>query len=371
MNNNSSSNSQFAGVSGGALSLLRNCVGASKGERLLIVEEPADAGYYDPLAPGLAASAGRAMGLHVYETQAPPGINSADDMTIFLNSLRGFDHVIFFARIGDQIRFNSIDNLPPATMCYTLDSDNLDSEFATACHHGLCEVKDAIDTAFANARKVHVTCPLGTDYIGSFATGREKNADVSIKRFPMLVPRPVPACGYQGKVVLSRFLTGTGSRFYEPYCLPLQQDVTAVIIDNAIVDFDGPADSVAQVRRHYEHVASLYSLDAMYVHSWHAGIHPACEFTTDATRDLVRWSGSSFGSPRILHFHTCGNYAPGEISLTILDPTITVDDVPLWADGRLHPERLPDGDALCARHPELTALYRQPKRRIGLDSALL
>jgi hypothetical protein len=369
--NNSSSNNQFAGVSGGALSLLRNCVGASEGDRLLIVEEPADAGYYDPLAPGLAASAGRAMGLHVYETQAPPGINSSHDMAMFLNSLRGFDHVIFFARIGDQIRFNSIENLPPATMCYTLDGNNLDSEFATACHHGLGEIKEAIDSAFANARTVRVTCPLGTDYAGVFATGREKNADVSIKRFPTLVPRPVPASGYSGRVVLSRFLTGTGSRFYEPYCLPLERDVVAVMENNAIIEFEGPTDCVERVRHHYQHVASLYSLDAMYVHSWHAGMHPACEFTTDAASDLVRWSGSSFGSPRILHFHTCGSFAPGEISINILDPTITVDDVPLWVDGTLHPERLPDGDTLCARHPQLAALYRQPKRRIGLDSALL
>ncbi len=367
--NNSSSDDQITGVSGGALSLLRNCVGATAGERLLIVEEADDAGYYDPLAPGLAASAARAMGLHVYETQAPPGINSPQDMAVFLNSLRGFDHVIFFARIGDQIRFSSVNDLPPATMCYTLDSTKLDSDFATACHQGLCEIKEAIDTAFASARTVNVTCPLGTDYTGSFTTDREKTTDVSIKRFPMLVPRPVPALGYQGKVVLSRFLTGTGSRFYEPYCLPLQENVIAVLEDNAIIRFEGPKDAVMSVRRHYEHVASLYSLDALFVHSWHAGIHPACEFDTDAASDLVRWSGSSFGSPRILHFHTCGDYAPGEISWNILDPTITVDGVALWVNGTLHPELLPGGESLCQRHPQLAELYRQPKRHIGLDSA--
>jgi hypothetical protein len=368
---NSSSNGQFDGVSGGALSLLRNCVGAVEGDRLLIVEEAADAGYYDPMAPALAASAGRAMGLHVYEMQAPPGINSADDMTIFLNSLRGFDHVLFFARIGDQIRFNSVENLPPATMCYTLDGSNLNSDFATACHHGLCEFKEAIDTVFASAREVTVTCPLGTDYRATFAASRKKTDDVSIKRFPTLVPRPVAAQGYQGEIVLSRFLTGTGSRFYEPYCLPLEDNVVARVRDNTITGFDGNADTVASVQRHYEYVASLYSLDAMYVHSWHAGMHPACEFNADATADLVRWSGCSFGSPRILHFHTCGSYAPGEISWNILDPTITVDGVTLWEDGTLHPERLPDGELLCARHPELSSLYQQPKRHIGLDTAVL
>jgi len=209
--NNSSSNDQFSGVSEGALSLLRNCVGATEGDRLLIVEEAADAGYYDPLAPGLAASAGRAMGLHVYETQAPPGINNPEDMAVFVNSLRGFDHVIFFARVGDQIRFNSVESLPPATMCYTLDSTKLDSDFATACHHGLCKIKEALDAVFVRAREVRVTCPLGTDYVGNFTSARKATTDVNIKRFPTLIPKPVPALGFEGKVVLSRFLTGTGS----------------------------------------------------------------------------------------------------------------------------------------------------------------
>ena len=117
---------------------------------------------------------------------------------------------------------------------------------------------------------------------------------------------------------------------------------------------------------HHEDIAKRFGVDPWYVHSWHAGIHPGCIFPSDARHNLLRWSGSAFGNPRVLHFHTCGEYAPGEISWTIIDPTIYVDDVPVWENGDLYPERLPNGEHLLDAHPRLRELYQQPLRDIGL-----
>ncbi len=355
-------------LSAGAISLLRDCVGGRSGERLLIVEEPRGSGYYDEHAPRLAAQVGRSMGMTVYNIEAPTNLDSQQAVVNLLDALRGFDRVVFFARVGDQIRFSDTSGLPPATMCYTLCRDMLDSAFGTACYQGMCAVKAAIDDAFNQASSIHITCPLGTDYRGRIKYAKTTPLEVSLKRFPMLVPRPVPADEFSGKIVLSRFLTGTGSQFYEPYCLSLESDVFAIVDSNCIVRFEGDATQVARVVAHYEDIALRFSIDPWYVHSWHPGIHPGCSFPTSAQTDLMRWSGSAFGNPRLVHFHTCGDYAPGEISWTISDPTIRIDDVTVWQAGSLHPDRVAGGKQVLNEHPNLAALYRHPCRDIGLDN---
>ncbi len=353
-------------ISAGALCLLRNCVGAQSGDRLLVVTEPSGAGYYDEAAPQLTAAAARSLGLRVYETEAPIALKTATDIAAFVNVLRGFDHVVFFARVGDQLRFSDLYGVPPATMCYTLGREMLDSAFGTACYQGLCTVKNAVNSAFESAEHIRITCPLGSDYTGRPPRSIAQSQDVSLKRFPMLVPKPVPAVGFSGRVALSRFLVGTGSRFYEPYYLPLETTVFAHVENNLILGFEGNETQCARVRAHYLQVSEQFDIDPWFVHSWHAGIHPACTFPADATKDLLRWSGSAFGNPRILHFHTCGDYAPGEISWNIIDPTIYLDDVAVWQNGQLFPERLPGGSQMLDPHPRLAELYRIPDREIGI-----
>ena len=351
-------------VSAGALSLLRDCVHGGPGESVLIVEEPRGAGYYDDEAQKMAAAAGRAMGMRVYETEAPDSLGNADEVNAFVDTLRGFDHVIFFTRVGDQIRFADLPGMPSSTMCYALDRDMLDSTFAAACHHGMCELKVAIDDAFAAASEAHVTCPSGTDYIGDPSAFAADSVEVRLKRFPMLVPRPVPSAGFRGRIALTRFLVGTGSQFYVPYSLYLQDTVFALVEDNRILGFEGP--EADKVRAHYERVGAKFDLDPWVMHSWHAGMHPGCGFGAEAESQIVRWSGSAFGNPRVLHFHTCGDYAPGEISMNVFDPTITLDGVALWEDGQLFPERFEGCADVLARHPRLSELFRTPRRDIGI-----
>jgi len=350
----------------GAMSLIRNCVDGSAGERLLIVSEPEKNGVYDGRAAKLAAAAGRAFGMTVYELESNSFFSNEDEKSILLDSLRGFDHIVFFSRVGDQIRFSSNDNMPSSTMCYTLDQESLNSNFGTACHHGMSEIKYAIETALKNSQAIRVTCPLGTNYVGRPDWGSDTSKEVSLKRFPLLVPQPIPARGLSGRIALSRFLIGTGSQYYDPYYLPLPNRVFAHIEDNRIVSFDGSDEDVQSVENHYRNVSDQLTIDPWYVDSWHAGIHPGCNFTTDAQTDMMRWSGTAFGNPRILHFHTCGQYAPGEICWNILDPTVTVDGVALWEAGSLHPERLPDGKAVLERHPQLAELFANPVKEIGL-----
>lgn len=352
----------------GGMTLIRDCVGGRAGERLLIVSEPEDTGVYDRQAAKLAAAAGRALGMTVYELESHSFVNSDEEKSILLDSLRGFDHIVFFSRVGDQIRFSHNENMPSSTMCYTLNQESLNSNFGTACHHGMGEIKQAIDLAFLQSTEIRVTCPLGTAYSGKPDWGTQSPNDVNLKRFPLLVPQPIPARGFHGRIALSRFLIGTGSKFYEPYYLPLPNTVFARIENNKIVQFEGRDDDVKLVEEHYTNVSQQLSIDPWIVDSWHAGIHPGCNFKAEAANDMMRWSGTAFGNPRILHFHTCGNYAPGEICWNILDPTVIIDGITVWDAGTLFPERLPGGAEILARHPNLAELFANPVKEIGLSS---
>lgn len=353
---------------GGAMALLRDCVGGKMGERLLIVSETGQSGFYDENATKQAAAAGRALGMIVYEMQSQSFFKDDIEKTALLDSLVGFDHVVFFSRVGDQIRFSNNLNIPSSTMCYTLDREALNSNFGTACYHGMQEIKLALDTAITTAKHIEVTCPRGTKFTGCPDWGVDEPLDVCLKRFPLSVQQPVAAKGFTGRIALSRFLVGTGSRHYEPYYLPLPNDVFAIVEHGRIKKFEGAAQDVESVEQHYDHVSKIFSIDPWCVDSWHAGIHPGCHFDDNAEADILRWSGTAFGNPRILHFHTCGEYAPGEISWNILDPTVTIDGVAVWEAGKLHPERVQGGQEILQRHPDLAKLFENPSTQIGLSA---
>lgn len=350
----------------GATCLLKECVELKRGERLLLVREEPGLNYYDDEIPVNVEETARALGAQVEVLVASDPEQFQQQPDEFLKQLAGFDHVVFFSRIGDQIRFRKNDYLPDITMVYTLSNEMLESSFGTACYCGMMEIKRAIDIAFFTANDVTVTCPLGTELQGKPQWPAGDGHDVSIKRFPMLVPTPVPANGFSGKIVISRFLIGTGCHDYSPYSLMLDEDIVASVENNRITGFSGQAHICEQIEKHYDHVSSLFDIDAYYIHSWHAGIHPGCSYTEPAFDNLIRWSGSAFGSPRLLHVHTCGSYAPGEISWNIKDPTISVDGIKLWEAGHLHPARLESCREIFKDHPRLEQLFNNPYTAIGL-----
>ena len=86
-----------------------------------------------------------------------------------------------------------------------------------------------------------------------------------------------------------------------------------------------------------------------------------------ASINPVRWSQTVFSNPRILHFHTCGLGPPGEICWMIIDPTITIDGVNLWENGRLCPERFRQTREVLELDSDLAIAFLSPVDAIGLD----
>lgn len=351
-----------------AENLLSNCAGLQPGNRLLILHETEGEGYYDDrIAPAIAhAASARAIRTTLCAVPFEASVDNLDDEVTDL--MAEADCTIFFARLGDQVRFRSLPQGSRAVVSYVLDMDMLSSPFGTAHYQAFIELKEAIDAYLAEAQEIRVTCPFGTDFAGPGPGWRKKpKQDVTIIRFPMSVFAPVPAAEYSGRAALAGFLMGTGSRYYEPYGRQLSQRLLAHFERGRLTGFRGAQADIAAANAHYDDIAARYGIDRNAVHSWHAGIHPGCSFSHPVASNFLRWSGGAFGNPRILHFHTCGDYAPGEISWNVLDPTIRVDGVVVWEDGRLHPERIPGGSAIMDAYPCAASVFGQPARDVGID----
>jgi len=352
------------GLHAGIENMLRRCAGLVPGQSMLIVTEPADGGYYDPeLAPEVARTAA-AMGVRVTLLELPFSPVATPPAPEIMAQIRDADAAVFLSRRGDQLRFEPVMAEAAPVICYALDRGMMASAFGRVDHRGLVALMECLNRAFANAARIRVTCPLGTDFEGPGAQFPHATGEVTIRRFPLSVFKPVPAGAYFGTLALAGFVPGSGRTYYSPHHLPLKGVLRVAFEGTRITGFDGP--DAPQAIAHFAQVGRLLGVDPMLLHSWHAGIHPGCAYARPASDNPARWSGAAFGNPRVLHFHACGDYAPGEVSLNVIDPTILLDDVPVWERGRLYPARVPGGAAVLAEYPCLAAAFADPAQDIGL-----
>ena len=346
--------------------LLFQCAEAKTGQSLLIVHETTEQSFYDPLLPSIVSEHAKALGFSVCfeEIEFDPKVR--DPCPRLVQAMRLADHTLFLARLGDQIRFRPGSEKFSKIISYALDGDMLASDFGTADYKGFEFLKAVIDKVIADAGSIQVTCPAGTNFSGNIKNPENELVDVELKRFPMSIFTPVPTLHFSGRIAQNGFLVGTGSQYYTPYACALKETLFVDFKGNKITKFYGCKEDVATAKNHYKFVSRKYGIDPYFVHSWHAGMHPACQFSGPASQSFERWSGSAFGNPRLLHFHTCGEYPPGEISLNIVDPTIVVDGVAIWQEGQLYPSRLPGGSNIFYEYPALARVFDDPSVDIGL-----
>lgn len=350
----------------GLKNLLINCADAQFGDKILFVHESSDQTYFGNDLPAMLSEATSKLGLEAQFFEVPFEREPKSPDFKLSAEIAKADKTVFFARIGDQMRFRSDGNPNSQVVSYALDSKMLSSRFGTTDCRAFEKLKQLIDGMMARADNIRVTCPLGTDFGGYLTPLMESEGDVTIKRFPMTVFKPADAEHFSGRVAQAGFLVGTGSHYYTPYACELEDTLFVEFKGKRIVGFDGTPATVAAAEQHYQAVGKQLGIEPYYVHSWHAGIHPGCAYYEKASENFERWSGGAFGNPRMLHFHTCGAYPPGEISLNIVDPTIAIDGIKVWDNGRLHPERVHGGQKLMETFPGLVEAFDQPQSEIGL-----
>lgn len=349
----------------GAYNLLVNCAKCERGQKLLIVYETEDDGYYGPELAQVVEMVGNQLGLVTEMYGVPLYRDVIDPEPALMDKMETVFCTVFLARLGDQIRFRPQNTSTTQIISYVLDGDMLASSFGTIAYQAFEQLKDLVNQSVVGAKEIHVTCPAGTDFKGTPEEFFPETGDTALMRFPVSVFTPIPAIGFTGRVAQTGFLTGTGSHYYTPGSCELKKTLMVNFEGSRIVGFDGSPEDVASAKAHYEFVGKKYGIDTYFVHSWHAGIHPGCTYNQTAASDLERWSGGAFGNPRLLHFHTCGEYPPGEISLNILDATVRIDGVAVWEDGKLFPDRIAGGAALLDAYPDMRAAFENPATQVG------
>lgn len=360
---------QHSDIAAGVENMLIRCGGLAPGDTVLIIREPAGLGFYDEAIVAEVMKAATDLDLRPTLRQEPFSATAVTPGPDLAAAITSADLTVFLARLGDQLRFRGLPADPRAIVCYALDAGMLGSAFGRLDHSAVTSMRDCIDTALAAASEIRITCPAGTDMRGKISDLGPRPEDTKTIRFPLPVHTPVPAAEFSGHVAQVGFLVGTGSNYFHPYAIGLENTLNIKIDGNRITGFEGHPSDVANAEAHYAMVAERFGIDRNFVHSWHAGIHPGCAFAAPASASFERWSSGAFGNPKLLHFHTCGNYAPGEISLNILDPTVRLDGVPLWDRGRLCPDRVTGGAEILAAHSALRAAFATPAQDCGTGSS--
>ena len=155
----------------------------------------------------------------------------------------------------------------------------------------------------------------------------------SVDLFPVMIFAPLTCTGMSGRLAMSHWLTTSSTRKYPDPVLKLDTTVTAHIERGRITRFEGNAAEVGRTRDHFERIGRLVGGDPMAVNSWHTGINPRTFYKERPEDNVERWGDLVYGSPRFTHFHACGS-DPGDISIMLLDATISFDGEDYWKDGR-------------------------------------
>ena len=170
------------------VNLLAHCAGLEPGARLLVVGEEKQAGYYDGRIAETVARVAADQGYRTAVESRPFCTDVAGIDEPLASRMAAVDCTLFFARLGDQLRFRDMPPGSRSVVCYTLDIEALCSGFGTAHYQAFLDLKRAIDQMIGAADHIRVTCPRGTDFSVTGPAARpDCKADVSIIRFPMSV----------------------------------------------------------------------------------------------------------------------------------------------------------------------------------------
>ncbi len=355
----------------GLANMLEGAVTIPPGASVLVAYEDASLGWYDvELKDRVIEYCREILSVKVDSVEVGLPANTPSAPLEEKLQEKRFDWIIFLARLGDQGRFDEDHDGPRKLMVYTRRFSQLASTFGTVPQNAMITLKKVVDDLINNATSITITCPHGTKLIGKpnpkvSKTGESKDGqtlddaskDVTVVRFPAAVSTPVSAKTFSGQVVLRQGLTSTGSKVYDPPNLPIASQVVAHVTRGRIERFDGPDEDAEAVRAHYERVARLFGIEPMFVDSWHQGLHPGTDTSPMPEEDLCLWGETLFTSPQYLHFHTCGEYPPGEICWMVESPTVELDGRNLYENGRIQVEAFEVFRSCLDQHPELRALF--------------
>ncbi len=350
----------------GLHNLLVKCAKIEEDTKVLIVHEEEEYGFCDLNIVSHACKYCKKLGANPEVIEIPFCPEKPTISPSIVQLMEKVDIVVSFARLLDQLRFQDFPNCSKTIMNYASTTPRLVSGFGSVDFEGFCKLESHLDGYMSMAKEIKVTCPRGTSFSGSGDLLMGKEGEVHVTRYPMMVFSPISSNSFKGKLAVPGFLVGTCCNFYPNYFLELDETLFVFFEGERLLGFEGKPSDVEKANNHYDYVSERFGLDRNRVFSWHAGIHPGNIYTESFKVNPSVWCSTSFGNPRLLHFHTCGNQPPGEIAWNVVDPTISVDGIEIWSNGKFNPQKLPGVNEILDQYPDIKQLIDHPGREIGL-----
>ena len=328
----------------GARNLLEGGCVMKAGDEVLILNEN---GITEPAVSDIIADEARRLGgrVHVMWTDTVKG---PEDMPpALVRAFEAPDVTVFNHMVAAVLRLVPFNGRGMKMLNFLQTWDQLGSPYAQVPYAVWLEVLKNLGPRLGMARSWRITCPLGTDLSGPIPqpgqsprqdkparTDTQATGDgFTLRTFPLGVCQVFDGMPASGRLAV-RWLAPSGIHVFEPNGTALPSPVLIDIDHGRITGFDGDAAAVSQLRAYLEKCGGEMGKEPYIVNSWHAGINPRCAVTAGPEQGLDQWMYMVHANPRIVHFHTIGTVQPGEMSIPVVDPTITFGGEALWDRGR-------------------------------------
>jgi len=306
------------------------------GRKVLFVSEAGKHSVEPSVVAALEARA-RDLGAEVRSVWPPvfTGPEAIDAQLV--SDITWADVTILNHSIGGMLRLRPIPGDGVGILNYATSEEILASPWAQVPYRLWEQVSRLIGIELAKARSWHITCANGTDLRGTVPEAERAQPPAatgfSLLTFPIGTHRPTSAARASGTLALRWLVSSANHDVGEG--LRLDSIIHAEVSEGRIVGLDGQTSEVAKARSYLERIGAEQGEDPFVINSWHAGTNPLAFTPWQDRHDLNGWQTLSHNSPRLLHFHAVGHRVPGELSLPVLDPTVTVDGEVYWDRGRL------------------------------------
>jgi hypothetical protein len=344
----------------GARNLLAGYMKVKQGSELLIVNEPA----MDPHTDVIIQEEARALGAKVLALWADrfPGPEALPNALV--KAFETAELTLFNHPVGGMLRLLPIGGTGLKCFNFANTDTILGSRFCRIPFETSMAMLKELQQRLDEAKTWRITCPAGTDFEGEVT---ENDAPKSSKgtgdgftllTFPLGVHRPFSSFRSRGLIAI-RWLTPAGIHEFHPNGIRLQTPVLAEIEDGRINGFSGANNEIARLKAFMEKVGTELKKDPFIINSWHTGFNPLAFSPYRDTDSLERWMFLAHSNPRIVHFHTIGTISPGEVSIPVLDPTISMDGEVIWRQGQVAFFDKPEIAAKLRAFPEINDALKQ------------
>jgi hypothetical protein len=347
----------------GARNLLISYLKVKQGSELLIVNEPT----MDRRAVEILEEEAKALGVRVLTMwtdrfKGPEVLSNA-----LVKAFEAAEITLFNHQVGGMLRLLPIGGTGLKCFSFADSLEILGSQFCRVPYEVSAAILNVVQKQLDSARSWRITCPAGTDLIGSLTAEelapkplKGRTDGFTLLTFPLGVHRPFSTFQASGQLAV-RWLTPSGIHEFEPAGIRLDKPVVMDIDNGRVTGVSGAPGEVSRLKTYLEAVGQEVGKDPYIVNSWHAGLNPLAFSPYRDTDSLERWMFMAHSNPRLVHFHAVGEVQPGEMSVPVLDPTISMDGDVIWDRGRLvlleredikaSLEGIPElGDALVQTH---------------------